>query len=79
MTFVNKGKKRAGPLAQAAVPIFPSRPFGLLYARPTTQESSERKWVAFVSGVRRVVRCQLGGDLFEDHLATVEPHLGLLT
>jgi hypothetical protein len=36
------------------------------------------KWAEFFSGVRRVVRCELGGDLVEDHLAPVETHLGLL-
>lgn len=69
-----KGRgKRSGPCTD-----FRSRPFGALYAHPTTEEFSEKKEAALVSGLRRVVRCQLGGDLIEDHLAAVEPHLGLL-
>ena len=32
----------------------------------------------FVSGLGRVARRKRSGDLLEDHLAAVEPHLGLL-
>jgi hypothetical protein len=34
--------------------------------------------VVSVSRLGRVTRCKHGGDLFEDHLAPVEPHVGLL-